>query len=154
MPFLICQKIIIVPQITKTRIIQLDRKDVKVKGELKDVLIRLSSNPRVHHTIDIVVVYITESYNFLLSRDCSTKLQGYFSIDWSHLWLPHKGKENQICVSSEAHMKHTVTKLEGKNEPISFDHSILGNYFFETYYDFYETQTSKIPSKLQSVLRP
>jgi hypothetical protein len=73
------------------------------------VLIRLSSDPRVHQTIDIVVVDIPESYGFLLSRDWSTKLQGYFAIDWSHLWFPHKGKENQIWVNSEAHMKHTVT---------------------------------------------
>jgi hypothetical protein len=51
-------------------------------------------------------------------------------------------------------MKHTVTKLEGKNEPISFSHSVLGNYFFETDYGCYEAQTSEIPSKLQSGLCP
>jgi hypothetical protein len=78
MPFSVFQKINVVPQITKTRIIQLDRTYVKVKGELRDVLIRLSSDPRVHQTIDIVVVDIPESYGFLLSRDWSTKLQGYF----------------------------------------------------------------------------
>jgi hypothetical protein len=72
---------------TKTRIIQLDRTYVKVKGELKDVLIRLSLDPRVHQTIDIVVVDIPKSYGFLLRRDWSTKLQGYFSTDWSHLWF-------------------------------------------------------------------
>jgi hypothetical protein len=98
----------------------LDRTYVKVKGELKDVLIRLSSDPRVHQTIDIIVVDIPESYGFLLSRDWLAKLQGYFYTNWSHLWLPYKGKENQIRVNSEAHMKHTMTKLEGKNEPISF----------------------------------
>jgi hypothetical protein len=150
--FLFCQKINVVPQITKTRIIQLDRTYVKVKGELRDVLIRLSSDPRVHQTIDIVVVDIPESYGFLLSRDWSAKLQGYFATDWSHLWLPYKGKANQIWVNNEAHMKHTVTKLEGKNEPISFSHSILGNYFFETDYGCYEAQTSEIPSELQSGL--
>ena len=57
-----------------------------------DVLIRLSYDPRVFQTIDIVVVEILESYGFLLSRDWSTNLQGYFSTDWSHLWFPHKGK--------------------------------------------------------------
>jgi hypothetical protein len=152
MPFFVCQKINVVPQIMKTRIIQLDRTYVKVKGELRDVLIRLSSDPRVHQTIDIVVVDIPESYGFLLSRDWSAKLQGYFSTDWSHMWLPYKGKSNQICVNSEAHMKHTVTELEGKNEPISFAHSVLGNYFFETDYGCYEAQTSEIPSELQSGL--
>jgi hypothetical protein len=137
-PFSICQKINIVLQITRTRIIQLDRTNVKVKGELKDVLIILSFDPRVHQMIDIVVVDIPESYGLLLSRDWLEKLQGYFAIDWSHLWFPYKGKENQIRVNSEAHMKHTVTELEGKNEPISFSHSVLGNYFFETDYGCYE----------------
>jgi hypothetical protein len=60
-------------------------------------------------------VDIPESYDFLLRRDWSAKLQGYFSIDWSHMWLPHKGKEKKIRVNSEAHMKHTVIEFEGKN---------------------------------------
>ena len=51
-------------------------------------------------------------------------------------------------------MKHTVTKLQGKNEPVSFAHSILGNYFFETDYGCYEAQIFEIPSELQSGLRP
>jgi hypothetical protein len=123
---------------TKNRIIQLDRMDLKVKGELKDVLIILSSDPRVLQNIDIVVVDILESYGFLLSRDWSDKIQGYFSIDWSHLWFPYKGKENQIRVNNEAHMKHTVMELEGKNEPINFSHSVLGNYFFEIDHGCYE----------------
>jgi len=109
MPFSICQKINVVPQITKTIIIQLDRTNVKVKREIKDVLIRISSDPRVHKTIDIMIVNIPESYGLLLSRDWLDKLQGYFSTDWSHLWFPYKGKENQIRVNSEAHMKHTMT---------------------------------------------
>ena len=40
------------------KIIQLDRTNVKVIGELKSVLIRLSSNPKVHQIIDIIVVDI------------------------------------------------------------------------------------------------
>jgi hypothetical protein len=80
-----------------------------VKGELMDVLIRLSYDPRVFQTIDIVVVEILESYGFLLRRDWSTKIQGYFDIDWSHMWFPNKGKANQIWVNSEEDMKHTVT---------------------------------------------
>jgi len=100
--FSICQKTNVVPQMTKERIIQLDRTYVKVKGELKDVLIRLSSNSRVHQTIYIIVVDILKSYGLLLSRDWSTKLQGYISTDWSHLWLLYKGKENQIRVNNEA----------------------------------------------------
>jgi hypothetical protein len=96
MPYSVCQRINVVPQLTKTRIIQLDRTYVKVKGELKYVLIRLASDPRVHQVIDIVVVDIPESYGLLLSRDWSAKIQGYFPTDWSHMWLLYKGKSNQI----------------------------------------------------------
>ena len=28
-------------------------------------------------------------------------------------------------------MKYNVTQLEGKNEPVNFSHSVLGNYFIE-----------------------
>ena len=28
-------------------------------------------------------------------------------------------------------MKYDVTQLEGKNEPVNFSHSVLGNYFIE-----------------------
>jgi hypothetical protein len=58
MPYSIFQRINDVPQMTKMRIIWLDRKYVKVKGELKDVLITLASNPRVQQVIDSVVVDI------------------------------------------------------------------------------------------------
>jgi hypothetical protein len=42
------QKINVVPEKITTRIIQLDRSDVIVMGELKDVMIRLAIDPRVH----------------------------------------------------------------------------------------------------------
>ena len=51
-----------------------------------------------------------------------------FASDWSHMWLPHKGSPNQIKILREPQMKHNVTQLEGKNEPVN---SILGNYFIE-----------------------
>jgi hypothetical protein len=35
-------------------------------------------------------------------------------------------------------MKHVVTKLEGKNKPIMFNHVSLGNYFVDTFFvDFH-----------------
>ena len=67
-------------------------------GEFKDVLIHLASNPKVHQTIDIIVVDIPKAYGVILSRDWSTKLNGYFVTDWSHLWLPYKGRPNKIKV--------------------------------------------------------
>ena len=69
-----------------------------------------------------------EAYGLVLSRDWSAKLNGYFASDWSHLWLPYKGSPNQIKILREPQMKHNVTQLEGKNEPVN---SVLGNYFIE-----------------------
>jgi hypothetical protein len=68
--------------------------------------------------------------------------------------VPYKGKPNQIHVNSEAHMKHTVTELEGKNEPINFAHSVLGNYFLETDHGCYEAQPSEMKIDTQSELLP
>ena len=91
-------------------------------------MIRLYSNENVCQFIDIVVANIPEAYGLVLSWDWSAKLNGYFASDWSHLWLPYKGSPNQIKVLREPHMKHNVTQLEGKNEPVN---SLLGNYFIE-----------------------
>jgi hypothetical protein len=48
MPWSVCQKINAEVEPSSLKIIQLDRTNVKVMGELKNVLIRLSSNPKVH----------------------------------------------------------------------------------------------------------
>ena len=95
---------------------------------MEDVFIWLYSNEKVCQCIYVVVSYIPEAYGLVLSRDWSTKLNGYFASNWSHLWLPYKGSPNQIKVLREPHMKHNVTQLEGKNEPVN---SVLGNYFIE-----------------------
>ena len=64
-------------------IVQLDRSQVEVIGELNQVTIRLSSNPKVCQVIDILVADIPEFYGLILSRDWSEKLHGYFATDWS-----------------------------------------------------------------------
>jgi hypothetical protein len=117
MPWSVCQKINAEVEPSSLKIIQLDQSDVKVIGELKNVLIRLSSNPKVHQVIDIIVVDIPEVYGLFLSRDWSEQLQGYFAIDWSHLWLPENGKPNKIRVNRERYLKFTVTNLNDPNEP-------------------------------------
>ena len=101
---------------------------------MEDVLIHLSSNYKVCQVIDIVVADIPEAYGIVLSRDRSKKLNGYFSSDWSHLWLPYKGSPNKIKVLREPHMKHNVTQFEGKNEPMD---PVLGNYFIELVLNFH-----------------
>ena len=112
---------------------------MKVIGEMEDVLIQLSSNEKVCRFIDIVVADIPEAYGLVLSRDWSAKLNGYFVLGWSHPWLPHKGSPNQIKVLREPHMKHNVTQLEGKNEPMN---SVLGNYFIELEPGNYQAEES------------
>ena len=82
----------------KTKIIQLYISHGRVLGELKDVVIHLISNYKVHQMIDIIVVDIQEAYAVILRRYWSTKLNRYFAIDWSHLWLPYKGHPNNIKV--------------------------------------------------------
>ena len=85
MPYSVCKNLNAQPNMCKTKIIQLDRSHVKVMGELKDIMIQLSSNSKVNKTIDVIVVDIPEAYGVILSRDWSAKLNGYFTTDWSHL---------------------------------------------------------------------
>ena len=124
----------------------MDRTNVKVIGEMEDVLIRLSSNDKVCQFIDIVVADIPEAYGLVLSRYWLTKLSGYFASDWSHLWLPYKGSPNQIKVLREPHMKHNVTQFEEKNEPVD---SVLGNYFIELELGNYQVEEASSTSNAQ-----
>jgi hypothetical protein len=101
---------------------------VKVVGELKDVMIRITTHPKFVQVIDIIVVDIPEAYGLLLSRDWSEKLNAYFSTDWAHLWLPLKGHTNMIKIYRERYLKHMVTDLETLNKPSSIDFPMLGNY--------------------------
>ena len=52
-----------------TQIVQLDRSRVKVVGEIKNGLLTLSIDPRIHKKVDIVVEDIPETYGMWLSRD-------------------------------------------------------------------------------------
>ena len=78
-----------------------------------------------------MVVDIPEAYGLILSRYWYAKLDGYFATNWSYLWLPYQGCQNQIKVMRKPHMRHNVRLLKGKNEPINFAQSVLGNYFIE-----------------------
>jgi hypothetical protein len=65
MPYYVCKKLNATLTQSSIHIIQLDRYEVKVIGELKDVLIRVASNPKVHQVIDIVVVDMPKACGFL-----------------------------------------------------------------------------------------
>ena len=99
-----------------------------------------------------MVVDIPEAYGLFLSRDWSSKLQGYFATDWSQLWLPYKGWNNQIRVESEPYMKHTVTDLDAVNEPISFAQEELGMCFLEALFGCYQPPQSSVGPEVQSEL--
>ena len=49
-------------------------------------------------------------------------------------------------------MKYNVTQLEGKNEPVYFSHSILGNYFIELGPRNYQAKEANNESDTQSEL--
>jgi hypothetical protein len=98
MPYSVCVNLNVKPQIRKTNIIQLDRSHVKIVAELKDVLILLSSNSKVHQKINVIVVDIPEAYGVILSIDWSAKMNGYFVTNLSHLWLTYEGHPNKIKV--------------------------------------------------------
>ena len=135
MQYLVCKKLNTEPQMRKTKIIQLDWSHVKVLGELKDVLISLSSNYKVRQTSDIIVVDILEEYGVILSRDWLAKLNEYFATDWTHLWLPYKGHPNKIKVEREHYIKHTATDINDLNNMIMFSRSIHGNFYFDTFFE-------------------
>jgi len=70
------------PESSDIQIIQLDRTWLKLIWEIKDVLIIIYPNPKIHQTIDIIMVYIPDNYGMILSRYWSTMLNGYISINW------------------------------------------------------------------------
>jgi hypothetical protein len=134
MPLAICNKLGVVPLKSDKNVIKLDRTPVKVMGELKDVMIKIATHPNFVQVIDIIVVDIPEEYGLLLSQDWSENLNGYFSIDWAHLWLPLKGYNNMIRIDREKYIKHTVTDPETPKEPASTDFPVLGNYSCDSHF--------------------
>lgn len=121
------------PQKSTVQIVELDRSQVEVVGELNHVTIRFSSNPKAYQAIDILVADLPEFYGLILNKDWSKKLYGYFATNWSHMWLPHNGNPNQIRVDREKYQKYIVTELEGENEPVAYSNNIIRNYSVESF---------------------
>ena len=92
--------------------------------------------------IDIIIVDIPEAYGVILSRDWSSKLNGYFTINWYHIRLPCKGRANKIKVDHECYMKHTITDLNDLNEMVMFSNSIPENICFDTFFGELEVELS------------
>jgi hypothetical protein len=149
MPWSVFQKINAEVQPSSLKIIHLDQTSIKVIGELRNVLIRLSSNPKVHQVIDIIVVDIPEVYGLFLSRDWSKQLHDYFTMDWSHLWLPENGKPNRIKVNRECYLKFTVTDLNDPNEPFTPSIDSPKIQWMDTFLDNFMAKTSTITNPEQ-----
>ena len=107
-------------------------------------MLRLSADPRIHQTIDIVIADIPETYSVWLSIDWSKKLKGYFSTDWSHLWLPLNGNPNKLKVNREPFMKQTVTDLNESNESISYFSAQIEHFIFYTFFGDIPTDISLV----------
>jgi len=142
MPLYVCHNINLEFKPCNLKIIQLDRTNVIVFFELKDVLIRLSSNPKVHQVIDIVVIDIPKVYGLFLSRDCLEQLHDYFSTDWSHMWLLENDQPKKIRINRECYLKYTVTDLNDPNEPIMFSNLTLENYCIDSFFGNFFTKPS------------
>ena len=110
-------------------------------GDLKEVVIMLSSNPKIFQVIDIVVVDIPEAYGLLLSSDQSLNINGYFSTNQSHLLLPIKEKLGYMRIDSEKDHKFFITELNMPNKDMMFCQSLLCNYCFDTYFRNSEVET-------------
>jgi ribonuclease HI len=163
MSLFVFQKINFEVQPSSLKIIQLDHMNVKVIGELKNVLVRLSSNPKVHQIIEIIIVDNPEVYGLFLSMDWSEQLHGYFATDWSHLWLLENGNPNKIRINRECYLKNTVTDLNDANEPFTSStnslemqgmNTFFGNFMAETFTITDSEQQSKLMTCTQSKTLP
>lgn len=121
---------------------ELDQSQFQDIGELNQVTIRLSLNPKLCQVIDILVFNMPKFYGLILSRGWSENLHGYFVTDWSHMWLPYSGKPNQIRVYHEKHHNYIVTELEEENESVTYSRNIIGNYSVESFLGNFNANTS------------
>ena len=67
MPLSVCKKINGQPKPTTWQVTQLDRTNVKVVGEMEDVLIRLFAKEKICQYIDIMVADIPDVYGLVLN---------------------------------------------------------------------------------------
>lgn len=102
---------------------------VRVIGTIHDLRIQIASETRIIRYVD-VQLKIPPKYGLLLSRNCSSTLNGYWSTDFKHLWLPWKGVSNQIKVLSESYLINPITKYNRINQ-VAMVEEDLGVYCFD-----------------------
>ena len=84
MPFFVCKRLNGKYVPSNSYITQLDRTNLRVVGEMKDVLVRIACNPLVFQIIDIVVADIPDAYGLFLNRYWSQQLNGFFAQIGQH----------------------------------------------------------------------
>jgi hypothetical protein len=115
------------------------------------VLAKLSSNPKVHHIIDIIVVDIPKVYGLFFIRDWSKQLHAYFATDWSHLWLPENGQPNKIRINGECYLKHSMKDLNDANEPFTASTNSLEMQGMNAFFGNFMEETSPITNPEQQL---
>ena len=98
------------------------------------------------------MVDIPETYGLLLSKEWMKCLRGWFSTDFTQLWFPWKGLNNQIKIDTKPKLKKMITKYNAPNE-IAFLQSDLGSYKVMVL-DTVPTNTSQDQDKEPKVLVP
>ena len=61
MPLSVCKMLNATWESFLIQIVQLDRSKIRVVGRLRNVLLRLYIDPRIHYTIDIMITNIPET---------------------------------------------------------------------------------------------
>jgi hypothetical protein len=149
MPLSVCQKINAEIKPSDIKIIQLDRTNVTVVGELKDVLIRLSSNLKVHQIIDIVVADIPEVYGMFLSRDWSQQLNDYFLQIGLTSGCLSMDQPNKLRINRERYLKYIVIDLNDPNEPFLSNEIVLENQGINTFFGNFAAEISSVTDSNQ-----
>ena len=116
----IAQSLGVTPQPSNWIVIQLDKMKVKVIRVLKYVRIQLTIDPQIQDIIDIHVVEILETYGLLLSREWKKCFRGWFSTNFTQLWLSWKGLNNQIKIDAEPKLKTMIIEYNAPNEVAFF----------------------------------
>ena len=81
-----------------------------------------------------MIIDIPKIYGPWLRRDWSKKMKGYFSTDWSHLWLPLNGQPKKLKVNREPFMRQTMIDIDESNEYVSYFSAQIEHFTFDTFF--------------------
>lgn len=85
---------------------QLDGNRVKTMGIIKSLPLTLFAYTSITVTQELVAIDIPPIFSFYLSQDFTAKVDGYLSLDWSHLILRTEHEANLKILSGPLHKEH------------------------------------------------